>query len=416
MTLRDNIGEIKTQRDDLKTLYHVADRLGRGLQAAERRRRAVELANAIFKADCLLISGDFHPDTGAFDGMLTYHDTASGITERPFTETDGQLPSQSDVAAIVGKWLAGELDGVQGFPYNATMAYPLERHGRRLGLLLAPSDEPSPGSERASAANPEVVLAFCTHLAVSLELSQLQRERIRQERLAAIGETVAGLSHCLKNTLNGLRGGEYIVESSMQKSDAEKLSSGWKILKNGIRRIESLSLDMLYYAGEHIPQRNPVNPNRIVEEVAELLRESAASQGVTLRTDLDEGMGVIPLDRLALYRALLNLATNAVDACVESETGNTVVMRTVRVASGALLIVEDNGIGMPEATRRRIFERFFTTKSSKGTGLGLAVVKRIIEEHGGTIAAESVPGKGSTFTIRIPLDPEKQHEGACALQ
>ena len=404
--LRENIQEIKDQRDDLKTLYHVAAELGRGIKGDERRRRAVELASTIFKSDCLLISGHFHPGTDAFDGTLTYREASSGIVERPFTEAEGQAPVPFYSVTIVRRWLGGELDGLPHSKDGSAVAYPLERHGRRLGLLLTPAhDESSSTDGRPAAANPEVVQAFRTHLAIALELSELQRERIRQERLAAIGETVAGLSHCLKNTLNGLRGGAYIVESGMQKEDAGTIAQGWKILKNGIRSIENLSLDMLYYAGEHIPQREPVNPNQIVEEVVDLLRESAASQGVELRTELDERMEKVPLDRLGIYRVILNLAANAVDACIESETGNTITLRSAFGPEEVMLAVEDNGIGMTEFTRRRIFERFFTTKSAKGTGLGLAVVKKIVDEHGGTIEVESAPGRGSTFSIRIPREP-----------
>lgn len=407
--LRENIREIEDQRDDLKTMYHIADQLSRGIRAEERRRRAVELAISIFKSDCLLIAAHFHPGTDAFDGTLTYRDASSGIVEHPFSEADGEEPVPFYSAAIVKRWLDGELDGVPEFREGTTVAFPLERDGRRLGLLLTPARGESEFRDgRLTAANPEVVQAFRTHLAIALELSQLHRERIRQERLAAIGETVAGLSHCLKNTLNGLRGGEYIVESSMHKEDPEKLRQGWRILKNGIRHIESLSLDMLYYAGEHIPQRELVNPNKVMEEVMDLLRESAASQGVALRSELDERMEKMPLDRLGIYRAILNLATNAVDSCVESETGSTVTMKSVVEPDEVVLIVEDDGIGMTEFTRKRIFERFFTTKPTKGTGLGLAVVKKIVGEHGGRIEVESAPGKGSAFSIRLPRGPQKE--------
>jgi signal transduction histidine kinase/HAMP domain-containing protein len=404
--LREDIQEITDQRDDLKTFYHIAAELGRGVKGDERRRRGVEVASTIFKSDCLLIAGRFHPDTEAFDGTLTYRDASSSIVERPFTEAEEQAPVQFYSATIVNKWLGGELDGLPHFKDGSAVAYPLERHGRRLGLLLTPAHDESLSSDgRPSAANPEVVQAFRTHLAIALELSELQRERIRQERLAAIGETVAGLSHCLKNTLNGLRAGAYIVGSGMQKEEAETIGRGWKILRDGIRSIESLSLDLLYYAGEHIPQREPVSPNEIVEEVADLLRESAASQGVELRTELDQRVEKVRLDRVGIYRVILNLAANAVDACVESGTGKTITLRSTCGPEEVILAVEDNGIGMTEFTKRRIFERFFTTKSAKGTGLGLAVVKKIIDEHGGTIEVESVPGRGSTFSIRIPREP-----------
>jgi signal transduction histidine kinase len=291
------------------------------------------------------------------------------------------------------------------------VAYPLERRSRRLGLILAPARaENETDDGRATAANPEVVQALCKHLAIALEFSELQRESFRREKLAAIGETVAGLAHCLKNTLNGLRGGQYVIERAMENDNPEKLRQGWRILTNSVRHIERLSLDMIYYAGEHKLKLEPTNPNLILQEVVDLLNEAAHNQGVELREEFDEMAGEVPLDRHAIYRAILNLVSNAVDACVESETGDSVILRSRSGPEDVVLTVEDNGIGMSESTLKRMFERFFTTKSSKGTGLGLPVVKKIAEEHGGSLEVESELGRGTVFHLRLPKivnEPDK---------
>lgn len=406
--LLETIRQVEQQRDDLQTLYYIADQLGRSVQPEERRRRALEMAHSIFKSECLLIAGTFHHDT-SFEGTLTYCNAESDIIERPLTNGDGEVDAPFYAPQIVNRWLKGELDGETRVLEGSTVAYPLERRGQRLGLIMAPAwkvDESTDG--RDTAANPQVVQALCKHLAIMLELSELQREFMRQTRLAAIGETVAMVSHCLKNILNGLRGGQYVVERAIQKDDHEKLQQGWKILTNGVRHIERLTMDMLYYAGERTLKREPVNPNHILREVFDLLKETASSQGVELREDFDEEIEPLCLDRIAIYRAVLNMATNAIDACGESETrDNTVILRSRSRPEEIVLTIEDNGAGMSETILKRLFDRFFTTKASKGTGLGLPVVKKIAEEHGGKIEVESELGLGSAFHLRLPKKQEE---------
>ncbi len=405
--LKENIQQLKNKQDDLTHLYHIADHFSQSIKPDQSLRHAVELVRTVFEADCLIIAGHFDPNTHTFHGTLTYRDTDGRIVERPFSEADAKDTVPFYSSTIVDKWMYGELDGVARIREDSLVAYPIERHGLRLGIILAPARRRSESTDgRPTAANPKVVQAFIKHLAIALELSELQRARIREERLAAIGETVAGLAHCLKNTLNGLRGGEYVIESGMKKKDTNKLRKGWNLIKNGVRHIERLSLDMLYYAGEHVPQLGEVNPNEILQDVIDLLSESASAQGVRLQAQVDEGMEKIPLDRLSIYRAVLNLVTNAIDACLESETGDTVVLKSELEEENVLIIVKDNGIGMPELVAERIFERFFTTKPSRGTGLGLPVVKKIVESHGGTIELASTPGEGTVFTIRLPRKAE----------
>jgi signal transduction histidine kinase len=159
---------------------------------------------------------------------------------------------------------------------------------------------------------------------------------------------------------------------------------------------------MLYYVKHREPERTPTDPNVVVGEVVDLHREMASEKGVELRVELDEKVGCELLDRTTIYRAVLNLVTNAIDACTESETGDRVVVRTRSDPNEVVLTVEDNGIGMTDEVRSRLFTRFFSTKAGRGTGLGLPVVKKIVEEHGGTVEVDSEPGRGSSFQIRLP--------------
>ena len=233
-------------------------------------------------------------------------------------------------------------------------------------------------------------------------LADLQKELVEQERLAAIGETVAGLAHCLKNTLNALRAGQYVIDRGMERNDIEKLQTGWRVMMEGVREVEELTVDMLYCTKERTPEFELTDPNEVIREVIDLLREMAAGKGVELRAALDEGIGVAALDRTMVYRAILNLATNAIDACTESESGDLVILRSQGTPDEVVLAVEDNGIGMSDEIQSRLFTRFFSTKATGGTGLGLPVVKKVAEEHGGALRVESELGKGSEFHIHLP--------------
>ena len=239
--------------------------------------------------------------------------------------------------------------------------------------------------------------------ASTARLARLQEELVQTERLAAVGETVAGLAHCLKNTLNGLRAGQYVVDRAVELNDPEKLRTGRRVMKSAVAQVERLTFDMLYYIKEREPELEPVDLNQIAQEVIDVLQESAGSQKVDIRAELDPEIGAQALDRTAMYRALLNLVTNAIDACTESESGDLVVVRS-RIADPdeVILTVEDNGIGMSREVRSKLFTRLFSTKAGRGTGLGLSVVKKIAEAHGGSVEVESEPGQGSAFHLHLP--------------
>ncbi len=237
------------------------------------------------------------------------------------------------------------------------------------------------------------------------EMKRLQKESIENERLTAIGQAVAGMAHYIKNILNGLQGGVYIVNVSLNKNKPDLLSKGWMMIEGNIKKISDLVMNMLIYSKEREPDYVPCAPNDVIQEVYDLMKEKAAQSEVTLTKDIDPSIDIFHLDQNGLHRSLLNLVTNAIDACVlDSDEDKTlsVVMRSQQEDSGLRLDVIDNGTGMPEEIQEKLFERFFTTKAGKGTGLGLLVTREIIDQHGGTISVESAPGKGTTFTMRFP--------------
>jgi PAS domain S-box-containing protein len=237
------------------------------------------------------------------------------------------------------------------------------------------------------------------------EIKRLQKQLIENERLSAIGQTFAGMAHYIKNILNGLEGGLYMVNTSLKKNKPDLLPKGWAMVENNKGKISDLVMNLLVYSKEPEADYISCSPNDIAHEVYDLVQERTSQSKVKIVNDLDLSIGECYLDPDGLQRCLLNLVTNAIDACIlDSEEDKTwsVVIRTRKEGDGIRFEIEDNGVGMTEEQQEKLFERFLSTKGGKGTGLGLLVASKIIDEHGGTISFESHLGKGTTFTIRFP--------------
>lgn len=238
------------------------------------------------------------------------------------------------------------------------------------------------------------------------EIHRLQKEKEQAQRMAAIGRTVAGLAHYIKNILNGLRGGAYVIDSAMSKQDLELVRKGWDMVERNISQISNIVIDMLIYSSERTPHYEWVDPNGIVKEILELMADRAGLSRVDLVSELDQEIGKVAMDRTAIHRCLLNLVSNGIDACTFEGIvkGNArVEIRTDKPPGwGVRFRVRDNGTGIDPETQERLFKDFYTTKGYKGTGLGLPVTHKIVQEHEGELFFETEPGKGTTFTLLLP--------------
>ena len=242
-------------------------------------------------------------------------------------------------------------------------------------------------------------IGYQTGLAV--ENVRLYEAQVQGERLAAVGETVALLSHHIKNILQGLSGGSELVEKGLVENDMARAKRSWPIVRRSLDRINALILNMLAYSKERRPLLETVNVDHVLNECVELLMPQADERQVALMKDLGEPPP-IPLDVAGLHQAMLNLLTNALDA-VPNETGVvTVASEFDRLSQEVIVRVSDNGVGIHPAEMDRIFDIFHSTKGQKGSGLGLAVVKKVIDEHGAKIEVQSAPNEGTTFIIRLP--------------
>jgi PAS domain S-box-containing protein len=237
------------------------------------------------------------------------------------------------------------------------------------------------------------------------EIVRLEHEKLEAERLAAVGETVAGLAHGIKNILTGLEGGMYVTSTGLKRSDAQRTQQGWEMLERNIGRISTLVKNLLAFSRGEAPKLALLAPAEVVREVHELFQESAAQHGVDLQLDVGAGIEPVVMDREGLHTSLANLVSNAIDACLVSGAGPcTIVLRVVERGRAVVFEVADSGCGMDYDVKQKVFTSFFSTKGAGGTGLGLLLTRKIAQQHGGTITFESTPGKGTTFRLTFPRD------------
>jgi PAS domain S-box-containing protein len=238
------------------------------------------------------------------------------------------------------------------------------------------------------------------------EIKRLERDLVNSERLAAVGQTVAGMAHCIKNILHGFKGGSYLVDVGMSRDNTEKLKNGWEMIQRNITRTSDLVMDLLSYSKEREPEYEYCHPNEIADDVCELLDTVGQENDVTLVKQFSQRVKPVSLDPRTIHRCLMNLVTNAIDACIfdpDVDKDHRVTVVTDMEDAGTVRFeVKDNGCGMTDEVRSKLFSSFFSTKGVKGTGLGLLVTAKLVEEHKGSIDVVSTEGEGTTFILRFP--------------
>lgn len=248
-----------------------------------------------------------------------------------------------------------------------------------------------------------LLTAIGQHAGLALQSADLVASMMQTERLAAMGETVAALSHSIKNILQGLRGGADAVEMALNRGDLKLATEGWPILSRNLDRIYSLTLNMLAWSKERSLDLEMTLVPTVIRDAVELIQPQCDRRRVGLIVDLDDAIPPIPADPHALHQALMNLLTNASEA-VPDKSG-VITVRAKYLPRGAVEVhVSDNGPGVPAELQERVFEPFVSTKGQRGTGLGLAVARKIVRQHGGDITLHSTLGAGATFTFALPLE------------
>lgn len=286
---------------------------------------------------------------------------------------------------------------------RSAMCAPLSTRDRVLGIIYVDCRSEAGSFKRSDL---EQLTAMANEACVAVENQTLHEANLKAERLAAVGQTVAGLSHYIKNVLTCMQAGSDIVVTGLDKEQMESVRKGWNIVKRNERKIADLALNMLSYSTERTPARAPCNLNQVAEDVVADIKPIAEADGTALELGLDPDLPAGMFDPAGMHRCLLNLLNNALEA-VRGKGDGRVVVATESGGDAISVRIADNGPGIPPDLQTKIFDVFVSTKGDAGTGLGLAVVRKIVHEHTGEISVRSDPNTGTEFTLRLPIEPDE---------
>jgi len=397
----------------LRALIQVSQMVAGSLNLADVLRSSMQAAAEAMNAEaCSILLKDRDADA------LRFH-----IVDGPQTRGLGAAALPINDHSIAG-WVANHQEPVlipdayrdarfnrdwdlkTGFRTKSILCAPLISQDRQVGVMQILNRRDGQSFDGYDLVLSQTVASL---IAVAIHNAEEHEARIQAERLATIGQTIAGMAHCVKNILNGLRAGSYIIDQQMSDDDTSKVAGGWKIVKKNMMLLSNIVMDMLSYSKRRKPLYQPCRIGDLCEDIVGLLQQQAGDRGVTLVTS--SGLDEVCVDESGIRRCLINLVGNAIDAC-SADGGLVKVDAVAAEADDRFAIrVRDNGCGMEPEACEKIFDAFFSTKGGKGTGLGLAVTKKIVEEHGGEIRVQSVRGEGTEFALILPVNPAGEAAG-----
>lgn len=244
---------------------------------------------------------------------------------------------------------------------------------------------------------------------------ELLQKLFRSEQAAAIGRAVTSIQHAIKNMLNSVKGGLYLVQLGQKKSQQDRILEGCEMIDEGLARISDLSRNMLKYAREWKVEAEPVDLAQMARKIAVAASKNANERAVSVRTEISDALPKVNCDPRLIHMGIMDIVSNALDACELKDYGKDsnpeIVIRVFGSANGkdAIIEVEDNGAGMTKEIMANVFTPFFSTKKKWGTGLGLALTSRIINLHNGQITVQSEPEKGTVFRITLPMNDKGEN-------
>ena len=387
----------------LKATYEISQATAETLDLDEILDRVLTALFEIFdraeRAFIMLVD----PDSGEVSTAAVKRRVKKKAAQSPISQTALKQAMRSRQAMLCRDAAADERfatsQSIMSLGIRSMMIAPLVFRDQVLGAVHVDSVT---GIREFTQADLELLSLAATEVAACVANARLHTRLLRNERLAAVGQTLAGLTHCIKNILQGIKGGAYILDLGLQQGNIERVRQGWDMVGRNNGFMEELVYDLLTYSKDREPAYAQADVNQLSAEICELCAERAKTKGVPLSFEPDPSLGAVEMDPNGIRRCLLNMVMNAIDACAGSDA--TVTVRTAPPDDEGLLAihVEDTGCGMSEETLAKLFTVFFSTKGSKGTGLGLPVSRKIVEEHGGRLDVVSKEGEGTTFSIRIP--------------
>jgi signal transduction histidine kinase len=406
---------LKNALANLSVMYEAIQAVSHILDVNQLLERIMDLIFRTIAADrgCIMLRNS---DTGQFEPQaLRWREGVDHLEKIAVSRTVMDYVLKEKQGVLVS-------DATQDERFNAGMSIvrfgirevicvPMKGRHETLGVLYLDTRSTARelvSKDRAGAKFTEDHLALAIAIghqaALAVEETRYHQALVQAERLAAIGQTIAALSHHIKNILQGLRSGSEILKMGLTDKNEGMLHQGWKMIEKNQARIYDLVMDMLTFSKEREPAVEETDLNSIIRDVLELVAGRAKDLGAKVESRLDGNLPRVQIDPEGIHRALLNIVGNALDA-VEGKPNPTVAVATLLEQDGAWVrvLVIDNGHGIPPEKLPDIFRPFISTKGSRGTGLGLAVSRKILREHGGDITAQSQVGKQTKFILRLPV-------------
>lgn len=403
------------QKHGLELLYHVAEELVTPVHSLDEvLQRILNLAMQAIDADrgCVLLKDPVGVDLTAI-AFARRGATKPGAAQMPVSRsiTDyvlrhGMAVRTSD-ARVDDRFHSGKSIVTSGI--REAICAPMRGRADLLGVLYLDTTTSVEQAmqegvcSRLTDEHLRTIVTVARQAALAIESRQFQDAMLKAERFAAMGQTITVLSHHIKNILQGVRGGSYLIRMGLDEHKDELIRQGWGIVERNQTRIYDLVMDMLNYSKERVPVLKLEDVNKVVSEVIELAATRAEECDVKL--EYRQGADVPPamFDAEGIHRAVLNIVSNAIDAVDGVQFGAVVVQTGYDKAADMLLVaVSDNGPGIPEDQRAAIFNVFESSKGSRGTGIGLPVSRKILREHGGRVRVEGGPGQGTRFVLSWP--------------
>ncbi len=402
---RANTAWLRTRLSNLAVLYEAATAVSNILDVDELLERIMELVLRTTEADqgCVLLkdaeSGALLPKAvrsriaGAADLAVS-----RTIVEHVLREQAGILIAN---AAEDDRFREGP--SIKRHRLREVICVPMRGRHETVGVLFLDT-QTGTDDARFTEDHLQLAIAIAHQAGLAVEETRYYSAMLHAERLAAVGQTIAGMSHHIKNIMQGVRFGSDMVRTAIAENDRELLTKGWRLVEKNQARIDDLILDMLSYSKERDPIIESVQLIEVINDLLDVVRGRATETGVQLEFHHPDAFPEVPCDPDGVHRAVLNLVSNAIDAC--GGTLDAKVQLTLQLSEDqqwAELEVRDNGPGIPADLQAEIFKPFFSSKGNRGTGLGLPVSRKTIEEQDGELTLESVEGHGCCFRVRLPL-------------
>ncbi len=288
---------------------------------------------------------------------------------------------------------------LQRFNVKAVICAPMNAANTVAGVMYLDSSQQQCSWNQEDLQHIEFLAGY-TQLA--LESVRAQQQRDRNQRLINAGQVSLKISHSVKNIIQLVSGAAEVIDFGLRTNEIHRVKRSWAILKPNLERVKKFMLDMLDFSRERHLELGPCEFNAVIQSAIESLNSQLKQKKTKLHIRIDQQIPLIELDGERIHEMAANLILNAIDIVDENTGVVSVETKYLKEQNAVQLSVTDNGPGITEEAKQKIFLPFESSKNKLGTGLGLAIAKQIIEQHKAKIEIESEIGKGSTFKVILP--------------